>query len=89
MKHRKVSEASSFLKQANQGLRVFQREVRDVILPSEVQVEINGFLTFADFFFDGLLADFLVQRMINQAREQADEAIWKTERTVNDLYRFR
>ena len=42
-------------------------------------------LTVADFFFDGFLADFLVQRRINEARARIDQAC----RQVEDvLYRL-
>ncbi|MCR4657451.1 MAG: hypothetical protein K5770_14685 [Lachnospiraceae bacterium] len=38
-------------------------------------VEIGGFLTFADFFFDGFIADILVQSKIGKAQRQCDDAL--------------
>lgn len=38
-------------------------------------MEISSFLSFADFFFDGLVSDYLVQSKIADAKEQVDEAI--------------
>ena len=46
---------------------------------------IGGFLTFADFFFDGFLADFLVQSRIHGAIDRLEQAC----RQVEDvLYRL-
>ena len=40
-------------------------------------MEIHGFLVFADFFFDGIVTDWLVQSRIEEAREQVEAAIAK------------
>ena len=62
IKHSRMDDARRFVEEAQYDLRAFQRELADVRLPD---VHIDGFMTFADFFFDGFLADFLVQRRIN------------------------
>lgn len=41
--------------------------------------ETGGFLSFADFFLDGLVADYMVQSKIANAREQVDDAIRQIE----------
>ena len=38
-------------------------------------IHINDFLTFADFFFDGIIADVIVQSKISEAKRQCDEGI--------------
>ena len=48
-------------------------------LTIELNVEIDGFLTFADFFFDGLLADLLVQSKISDAKQAVDNAIFRVD----------
>ena len=80
VKHSKLDDARHYLDQAEYDLDVFRRELADVRLPD---VQIEGFLTFADIFFDGLLADLLVQRRINDARRRIDEA----SRRVEDILR--
>jgi hypothetical protein len=42
-------------------------------------------LSFADFFFDGVVADWLVQDRINEARRQVDDAIWRVQEIINQL----
>lgn len=37
-------------------------------------MEIDGFITFADFFLDGVIADWYVQKKIDQALEEVQDA---------------
>lgn len=85
MKHSKLSSASAYLDDAKRDLHVFQRELRDVQVPMNFGVEIGEFLSFADFFFDGLVADYLVQSKISEARDQVEEAIFHVSRLLNEL----
>lgn len=85
MKHSRLDEAEQRLEEAKQQMCRFQKELRDVELPCEIHVHVDGFLTFADFFFDGIVADWLVQSKINHAKQELDEAIVYVERIVADL----
>lgn len=85
MKHSKINDASRYVEQAKWDLRKFQRELKDVNLPTEVKIEIGGFLSFADFFFDGIVADYLVQSKIANARQQIADAIRIVENTLRNL----
>ena len=73
------------LEEARYHLQIFQRELSDVCIPQELHINVNGFLSFADFFLDGLIADYLVQSRINDAREQVDDAIERVEMLLGDL----
>ena len=75
VKHVKIGEASRCLERAKSDLRIFQKELRDIEAIQNLQIDIGGFLTFADFFFDGLIADWLVQSKIQNARKQVADAI--------------
>jgi hypothetical protein len=46
---------------------------------------IGGFRTFADFFFDGIIADWLVQSKIQEARRQVEDAINQVEWILGSL----
>lgn len=72
-KHSKMGDAEAEIQQAKYALQTFSKELRDVSGYSSVH--INEFLIFADFVFDGLLVDVLVQTQINDARRQCDDAI--------------
>ena len=72
-KHMKLGSAESDIKAARRSLRKFSKELRDV--NGMDSIEIGGFLTFADFFFDGFIADLLVQSKIGKAQKQCEEAL--------------
>jgi len=84
LKHSKIEDAKRSMTEARNALSVFQRELRDVDAPS-LQVGINGFLTFADFFFDGFVVDILMQSKIGKAKEQVDDAIRRVEDMLRQL----
>ena len=86
IKHSRVSAAQNCIEQAKRDLIRFENELRDVQDMNYLNVEISGFLTFADFFFDGLLADLLVQSKIAEARAKVDDAIIRVQ---NIVYRLR
>lgn len=75
MKRSRMKEAAGLMEDAKTKLHIFQRMLFHTEIPAEFQMEVSGFLSFADFFFDGIVFDYLVQRKINEAREQAEDAI--------------
>lgn len=85
IKHSRMNDASALMENARADLLVFQRELRDVCVPTEFRMEVSDFLTFADFFFDGVIADYLVQSKIADARAQVSDAIYQVERLLRDL----
>ncbi len=72
-KHMKLGRAENDIEAARRSLRKFSKELKDVNVMDSV--EIGGFLTFADFFFDGFIADILVQSKIGKAQRQCDDAL--------------
>lgn len=88
VKHSKMNVAAELMEEAKERLQRFQRELFDVDVPQEFQMEISGFLSFADFFFDGIVADYLVQSKINDAREQVDDAIERVRKILGDLKKW-
>ena len=75
IKHSKMGNAEREIQEAKYALQKFSKELRDVSGYSSIH--INEFLTFADFIFDGFLADVLVQSQISDAKRQCDDAIRK------------
>lgn len=88
-KHSKMDDAIGYMEEAKADIRRFQKELRDVNVSMDLRMEIGSFLSFADVFFDGLVADFLVQTKINEARDQVDEAIARVESLLVDLQRVK
>ena len=85
IKHSRVNAAQNCIDQAKHDLMRFEDELRDVQDMNYLNVEISGFLTFADFFWDGFIADILVQSKINDARRKIAEAAGRTESIVREL----
>lgn len=85
IKHTKMNDASTYLEEAKRDLLVFQKELQDVQETVDLKVDVDGFLTFADFFFDGIIMDYVVQSKIAEARKQIEQAIPLVEGLVNDL----
>lgn len=80
MKHSKMNSAEQQLSNARSALRRFANEVRDVDEALDVNIRADDFLSFADYFFDGVIADWMMQKRIGDAKAQVEEAIGKVSR---------
>ena len=72
IKHSRIDKAKDLIYQSRQYLWEFGDELRNV---PNINMDIGIFLTFADFCWDGLLSDILVQSRINEAKRQVRDAI--------------
>ena len=85
IKHSKMESAVGWIDQVRGDLRIFERELKDVQLSGALNLEVGEFLTFADFFFDGMAADFLVQHRISKLKKEVGRAIGLVEDILNQL----
>lgn len=69
-KHESLDNAQERVEQLQEDLRRFKTELTDVTVEADIQVSIDGFLQFADFFFDGLFADLAVMDHIHGSQEK-------------------
>ena len=69
-KYDDLDKAQAQVEQLQEDLRRFKTELTDVTVEAELQVSIDGFLQFADFFFDGLFADLAVMDHIHESQEK-------------------
>ena len=88
LKHSKMDQAKQNMEQAKYDLRNFSRELNDVNMACNLHIDTGNFLSFADYFFDGFVVDWMVQDRINTAKRQVEEAIRRTESIVNQLQRM-
>ena len=84
-KQSKMEQARQNMEQAKYDLRNFSRELNDVNMACDLNLNTGDFLSFADYFFDGCVVDWMVQDRINNARHQVEEAIRRTEYIINQL----
>lgn len=85
IKHSRMNDAEELVQQARGALRRFQKELTDVDHVSEFHIETGDFVAFADYFLDGLIADWLVQSRISDAKRQVDNAIRKVNYILGQL----
>lgn len=85
IKHSKLNDANQQMEDARYQLQSFQKELSDINVPGSFRVDVSDFLMFADFFFDGLIADWMVQSKIGEAKSQVSDAIGRIERVMSDL----
>ncbi|SDZ81525.1 hypothetical protein SAMN02745687_00603 [Lachnospiraceae bacterium NK3A20] len=89
MKHMKVNNASRCIEDARRDMAAFRDELDDIRDISGLNIDIGGFLTFADFFFDGFVADLFVQSKIRKGQQQVQEAIRRVEEILGKLRNVR
>lgn len=72
-KHERLDAAQESVERLQSQLRTFKTELADVTLDHDLQVSVEGFLRFADYFFDGILVDWTVLDHIHQSQRQVQE----------------
>ena len=87
-KHQKIKEAQDAMEEARQSLRAFEKELQDVNLNLNLDLEIGEFLTFADYFLDNVFVDFMVQNRINEARGQVRDAIVAVQQMLAEVKKY-
>lgn len=73
IKHSKLGAASDIMNRINYLLQDLQRELKEVVIPTDFSMNTASFSTFADFVFDGILADVYMQSKIMTSMEQIRE----------------
>lgn len=84
-KHSHLDEAQGAVEQLQSQLRRFKTELADVTVQANMQVNVDGFLRFADYFFDGLFADWAVLDKISQSKEQVQNTKQQIETVLSRL----
>ena len=73
MKHGHLDDAQDAVSHLQSQLRRFKTELADVTIRADFQVNIDGFLRMADYFFDGIFADWAVLDRIQNSQAQVQE----------------
>ncbi len=86
LKRSRMNEAKANVEQAKYDLQRFSKELSDVSMYCDLHIETGDFLSFADWFFDSFLVDWLMQDRIRKAEQQVSEAIGRVEAIVKQLW---
>ena len=84
-KHSELDEAQRAVEALQGCLRRFRTELADVDISEDMQVNVEGFLRFADYFFDGFFTDWTVLDKIHQAQSQVEHVSGTIERVISRL----
>ena len=84
LKHSKMDDAQQAMQYAQQELQDFSRELADVQMYVDVQVNFDGLTRFVDMFCDSFFVDWMVQDQIVRAQENVAEARSASEKHTLD-----
>jgi hypothetical protein len=84
-KHSAIDNANEVSHKVQVLLKSFQKELSDVNEFTDIKVNLSGFATFADFFFDGFFVDWFVQSKINNSLDSVNGAISRINHVLRDL----
>ena len=84
-KHEHLDSAQDLVSNLQGKLRRFKTELADIRITASMQVNVDGFLRFADYFFDGLFADWAVGDKISQSISSVTETKRQIVRTLDKL----
>ena len=87
-KYDRLDEAQEQVERLQVQLRRFKTELADVEINADLQVTVDGFMRFADYFFDNLFTDWAVLDHISQAQEQVKDTRKQIKRVLSRLKRM-
>lgn len=79
IKHSKIDQAQREIENARAALRCFRSELADLNQAADFNLDVSGFLRFADYCFDDIFSDLMVQSKIRRGRRQVQQAIAQIE----------
>ena len=85
VKHSKMDKATYCIEAAKMDLEAFARELSDIRAYANIDLSTGDFWGFADWLFDGLFSDWIMQNRINDARLQIQCAIKKVDDILYSL----
>lgn len=85
IKHSHLDDAKSRLNNVQSLMRNFRTELADVNMNLDIHIDTDGFIKFADFFFDGLFADISMQNRISDSQESVTSSKRKVENAISQL----
>ena len=84
-KHSHLDQAQAQTQQLQGDLRRFKTELADVTIQADMHDSEDSFLRFADYFFDGIFADWAVLDKIEQAQANIRRTIAQIQEALDRL----
>jgi len=84
-KHSHIDDATSEVEKSQMALLHFRTELADVRISNNIGIEVGGFAKFADFFFDGLIADWNMQSKIHKSQDSVYDTKNQVQQALSKL----
>ena len=84
-KHEHIHTAQDLIQDLRDELRRFKTELADVSIEGDIQIEMDDFSEFADWFFDNIFTDWDIKDKIENSLSQADDTRGQITSTINLL----
>lgn len=84
-----MNKAQSAINDLNYKLKRFSKELSDINEEITSEIQIDQFMSFADYFFDGLFMDIMVQNKIKEAQSKVEileRDINRLDQKLNTMY---
>ena len=88
-KHSNIDDAKSLISKTQFDIENLMNELKDVDINLNIKntIDIDGFYTFSDYFFDGLIFDFIVQEKISKSKNHIKLIMTNVSRLKSQLLR--
>lgn len=73
VKHYKLNKVAGTMNEVDYLLQKLGWELGNINIPEDYRMQLGGFLTFADFFFDGFFVDAYVTSKIMNSLDQVQQ----------------
>lgn len=85
-KYSNIDEAREYVEETQRYLDKFKREISDLNLITNPVIAVGSFETYADYFFDGLISDWIVQAEIGKSLDIAKNLKNQIDKAMSKLY---
>lgn len=86
VKYDHIDKAGQYVEEAQRTLGRFKREMSDIKMITGTEISIGAFETFADYFFDGLIFDWVVQSEIGKSLDAVKNTKNQIDKAMSKLY---
>lgn len=86
VKHSRMDDASEDMEEAKRKLAAFERELRDISVPADFSLELEGYLKAMDIFLDNVFVDVMVQSRLSSAAGELERTRSDVRGILTKLY---
>lgn len=88
MKHLKTADTQDYVETAKKDIVKFQVVLKSIVMPEEIKRRTGMYISFATFFLDGTIDEYMVKSKVDNAQEQIEDAIQIVDEVCQDLTKW-